>query len=93
MCPSPDGRGFLVAPYVLPDTQREQRALERHGPPWSGGANATSCAIGPYVTGLVLNDSGRYLAAINAAGGARVAIWDTQENKLIAEVSHGDPVN
>ncbi len=86
LCPSPDGQGFLVAWSNHADTGEQPRPIERHGPPWSADPAATPWAIGPHVHGLELSPSGRYLAAANAAGEWKAALWDLQENRLIADV-------
>jgi hypothetical protein len=86
LCPSPDGRGFLVAWSSHAEPKEESRPLERHGPPWSAGPAATPWAIGPHVYGPELSPSGRYLAVAHAAGDWKATLWDLQENRLIADV-------
>ena len=93
LCPSPDGQGFLVAWGDLAGPEGEQRPLERHGPPWATGPTTTPWVADLQLYGLELSDSGRYLAVASAAGRSRVALWDTQENRLVAETPHGSPVN
>jgi hypothetical protein len=86
LCPSPDGRGFLVAWSSHADTREKPRPVERHGPPWSAGPAATPWAIGPHVYGLELSPAGRYLAVAHAAGDWRATLWDLAENRLVADV-------
>ncbi len=86
LCPSPDGRGFLVAWSNPADPKEESRPLERHGPPWSAGPATTPWAIGPHVYGLELSPSGRYLAVAHAAGDWKATLWDLHENRLVADV-------
>jgi hypothetical protein len=84
-CPSPDGRGFLVAWSSHADPKEEPRSLERHGPPWSAGPTATPWAIGGHVYGLELSPTGRYLAVAHAAGNWKAGLWDLIENRLVAD--------
>ncbi len=86
LCPSPDGKGFLVAWSSHADSQEQPRPLERHGPPWPAGPATTPWVIGPHVYGLELSPSGRYLAVAHAAGAWKAALWDLRENRLVADV-------
>jgi WD40 repeat protein len=86
LCPSPDGRGFLVAWSSHAAPNEGSRPLERHGPPWSAGPSPTAWAIGPHVYGLELSPSGRYLAVAHAAGEWKAGLLDLVENRPVAEV-------
>ncbi|HZU36657.1 MAG TPA: hypothetical protein VFA18_12140, partial [Gemmataceae bacterium] len=85
-CPSPDGRGFLVAWSSHADPGEAQLALERHGPPWSAGPATTPWTIAPHIYGLELSASGRYLAVAHAAGDWHATVWDLSEKRLVADV-------
>jgi hypothetical protein len=86
VCPSPDGRGFLVAWGSHAATREESRPLERHGPPWSTGPTALPWSIGPLVFGLELSPSGRYLAVVPSSEAWGAGLWDLRENRPVADV-------
>jgi hypothetical protein len=86
VCPSPDGRGFLVAWSSHADPQEGSRPLERHGPPWSAGPATTPWEVGPHVYGLELSPSGRYLAVVPSPEAWGAGLWDLRENRPVADV-------
>ncbi len=86
VCPSPDGRGFLVAWSSHAAPKEGARPLERHGPPWSAGPSPTSWSVGPHVYGLELSPSGRYLAVPYTGGDRGAGLLDLHENCRVADV-------
>ncbi len=86
LCPSPDGRGFLVAWGCHIGPNKQLRPIERHAPPWSAGPSAMPWTAGAHVFGLELSPSGRYIAAAPSPGEWESGVWDLRENRPVAGV-------
>ena len=92
LVPRADGQGFLVAVNRLANAEQQPRPLKRYGLPWASAPTPTPWAVDAHVDSLALSDSGRYLsvASTSTAGISRVALWDTRENRLVAETPRTD---
>ena len=82
-CPDRDG-GFLVC--WAGAFEQAPRPLQRYGPPWAGGPQPTGLVLDTFVGVLAFSPSGRYVAAGDGTGQARV--WDAEHARPVMEVKH-----